>query len=266
MCKKLGVTALVIVAALFVLHKLDLDSYLKLAWKNTKRDITEAIPPEVKLQRLEDEISKLAPEERKARALIAQQMTDVAKMKTQIADSRANLDKREAQLEELRAEVKKGSPFVSIGTEKLPREKVEASLARKWQSFKEAKEALTAQEDLLKSREEGLEVAKAKLDTMQEKRKQMQAKVATMKVDLEKLRLAQTQHDVAIDDSQLSTVMKLYDEVNSQIETQKTALSLEKGADTDQAVEQALAKKEKTDKALKELDEHFSNSKLSKKD
>jgi len=267
MCKKLGVTALVIVAALFVLHKLDLDSYLKLAWKRTKADVQESIPPEVKLERLRAEIANLKPEESKARTVIAKEMTAVSKLKGDIGDARANLDKREAQLEDLRAELKKGSTFVTIGGDKLPRERVEATLARQWESFKTAKEALKSQEDLLKSREEALDVAKAKLSTMQDKRKEMEAKVERMDLELRKLRLAQTQHDVAVDDSQLSTVLKLADEIDTQIKTQQTELSLQKGADTDQAVEEALSRKAKTDKALKEMDEHFTGAnKVTKKD
>ncbi|HKI36947.1 MAG TPA: hypothetical protein VKA46_34160 [Gemmataceae bacterium] len=267
MCKKLGVTALVIVAALFVLHKLDLDSYLKLAWKRTKADVQQSIPPEVKLERLRAEIANLKPEESKARTTIAKEMTAVNKLKDQIEDSRTNLAKREALLEDLRTELKKGAAFVTLENQKIPREQVEASIARKWESFKTAKEALKSQEDLLKSREEALEVAKAKLSTMQDKRKEMEAKVEKMDLELRKLRLAQTQHDVAVDDSQLSTVLKLADEIDTQIKTQQTELSLEKGADTDQAVEEALSRKARTDKALKEMDEHFgSATKFTKKD
>jgi chromosome segregation ATPase len=266
MCKKLGVTALVIVAAFFVLHKLDLDSYLKLAWKNGKAGIQQKIPPETKIERLRDEIAKLGPEERKARSVIASEMVQINKLKADIAEANTNLDKKQVMLKDLRAELDKGTTFVTLDNQKIPREKVEASLARKWESFKQAKEAVKSQEELLKSREEALEVAKAKLDAMQEKKKEMEAKVEKLELELRKLRLAQTQHDVAIDDSQLSTVLKLYDEIDTQIKTQQTELSLQKGADTDTAVEEALAKKAKTDKALKEMDEFFGNTKVTKKD
>lgn len=264
MCKKLGVTALVIVAALFVLHKLDLDSYLKLAWKKGKADIQQSIPLETKIERLRAEIANLAPEARKARSAIASEMVEIKKLKDQIAECNINLEKKQAMLKDLRTELDKGSTFVTIGGEKLERAKVESHLARQWESFKTTKEALKTQEDTLKSREEALEVAKAKLDAMQDKKKEMEAKVEKLDLELRKLRLAQTQHNVAIDDSQLSTVLKLYDEIDTQIKTQQTELALQKGADTDTVVEEALAKKAKTDKALKEMDEFFGNAKVTK--
>jgi len=266
MCKKLGVTALVAVAALFVLHKLDLDSYLKLGWKNTRHNVSQAIPPELKLERLRDEIARLPAEERKVRGVIASEMVEVKKLRDQIAESKGNLDKKEAMLKDLREDLAKGTSFVTIGGEKLAREKVEASVARQWESHKTAKAALKTQEEVLKAREESLEVAKAKLDVMQDKRREMQAKVEKMELELQKLRLAQTQHNIPVDDSQLATVLKLADEVNTQIETQKTELALQKGADTDTTVEEALARKARTDQAMKEMDDFFGSAKVTKKD
>jgi chromosome segregation ATPase len=266
MCKKLGVTALAIVAALFVLHKLDLDSYVKVWINKTKAEVKRQIPPETKIERLRDEIAKLGPEESKARSVIAREIVEVNKLKDQIAATKTNLDKNEATIKDIRAALEKGTEFVSTDGSKLPRAKVEASLTRKWETFKSAKEALKSQEELLKSREDSLEVAKARLDVMQEKRKEMEAKVEKMANDLQKLRLAQTKHDVAIDDTQLATVLQLADEIDTQIQTQRTELDLQKGAVTDQAVEEALAHKARTDKALKEMDEAFGNTKLTKKD
>jgi len=94
----------------------------------------------------------------------------------------------------------------------------------------------------------------------------MDAKVEKMDIDLRKLRTAQTQHDIAVDDTQLANVLRLADEINTQIETQKTELALQKGADTDAAVEEALARKAKTDSALKEMDDFFGNTKVTKKE
>jgi len=257
MCKKLGVTALVLVASLFVLHKLDLLNYGKVAWNRTKADLKQQIPPEVKIERLREEIAKLGPEERKARSVIASEMVEVKRLEKQIDETRVNLEKREVQLKDLRTDLEKGTAFVTLDNQKIPREQVASSLARKWDSFKGAKESLKSQEDLLKARKEALEAAKAKLDVMQDKKKEMLAKVEKMEIELRKLRTAQAQNNIAVDDSQLSNVMNLADEIEKQIQVQTTELSLQKGVDTDTAVEEALARKAKTDQAMKEMDEFF---------
>ena len=60
--------------------------------------------------------------------------------------------------------------------------------------------------------------------------------------------------------------MKLFDEVDTQIKTQQTELSLRKGVDSDTAVEEALQHQAKTKQALQEMDDFFGNTKVSKKD
>jgi len=266
MCKKLGVTALVVVAGLFVLHKLDLLGYVKMYANKAKQSANESIPPEVKLDRLRAELAQIPDSLKKQRTAIAGEMTEINRLKTQLAESKTNLDKKEALLKDLRKDLDKGITIVSTDGTKIPREKVEASLARQWESYKTSKEAVKSQEDLLRSREEALEIAKAKLDAVQDKKKEMEAKVEKMDLELRKLRLAQTQNNIAVDDSQLAEVMKLYDEVDRQIQTQQNELALQKAVDTDMAVEQALAKKAKTDQALKDMDEYFGSQKVSKKD
>jgi chromosome segregation ATPase len=265
------VTALAVVAALFVLHKLDLDGYVKSGVKRMKAEVHRQIPPEVKLQRLQDEIDRLPAAERQVRSTIASEMVEVKKIETQVAEARVNLEQREVALKGLKSDLEKAAQkdneYVTLRGEKIARDKAEASLTRQWETFKTAREALKTQEGVLKARKESLGVAKAKLDAMQEKRKEMQAKVESLKLELEKLRLAQTQNNIAVDDTQLAEVMKLYDEVNTQIETQKTELSLQKGADTDAVVADAVASKAKAEKALKEMDEFFGGAdKVTKKD
>jgi DNA repair exonuclease SbcCD ATPase subunit len=266
MCKKLGVTALVIVAALFTLQKLDLLGYVKTVARKAHDGVSKQIPPEMKLERLRAELEKLPAEESKARGAIAGEMVEAKKLREQIAEAKTNLEKRQTALRDLKAELDKGTAFVTLDNKKIPVEQVKASLARQWESFKTAQESVKSQEDLLKSREEALEVAKAKLDTMQEKRKELQARVEKLELELRKLRLAQTQHDIPVDDSQLAGVMKLFDEVDTQIKTQQTELSLRKGVDSDTAVEEALQHQTKTNQALKEMDDFFGNTKVSKKD
>jgi len=265
MCKKLGVTALVIVASFFVLHKLQLDIPLKFWARQTEKDIKMSVAPEAKLDEARHLLANLGPEERKAQSVIAGEMVAVEKLKNEIAQTRTNLDKREAQLSDLRNELKKGTSFVTLDNQKIPREKVESNLARQWESFKNAKEALKSQEDLLKTREESLEAGKAKLTALRSKREELQAKVDKMAIELNKLRTAQTVNNVNVDDSKFSEAAKLVDEIDTQIKTQVTELNLQKGVDSDAAVQKALDHQAQTNQALKEMDEFFGGTKVATK-
>jgi len=267
MCKKFGVTALVIVAALFVLHKLELDVWIKHAIKRTQADIKASIPEEARLDDLRDEIAKIGPEIRKAKTAVAKQIGEINELKDEIASIKTNLDKRETALKDLNAELDKGLTLIPIGSDKLPREKVESHVARQWQSFKLSKEMLQSKEDLLKSREESLEAAKATLEAMQDKKKELEADAQRLDLDVRKLRLAQMQQDVPIDDSRVSSAVKKRDALRKQIEQKKIELSLDKGVDSDNAVADALERKAKTEQARKEMKEYFGkDTKITKKD
>jgi len=267
MFKKLGVCALMIVAASFAASTIfGLNGYVKDKMVKMRAEVSGSISPEAKLERLRAEISNLGPDMRKHRSVIATEMVEVKRLKEQVAEAKANLDKKEASIKDVRESLKKGEAFVSIDGTKIPREKVEQNLTKQWESYKNAREAVASQEDLMKSREEALEVAKLKLDAMQEKKKEMEAKVEKLELELRKVRLAQTKHDVPMDDSQLSKVTELYNEVDKQIQKEKTELELEKAAFTDSVVEEAMARKSKADSALKEMDQHFDNARVTKKD
>jgi chromosome segregation ATPase len=271
MCKKLGVTALAIVAALFVLHKLDLLGYVKSAAKHAREDIGANISPEMKVQRLKDEVASLPAELNKQRNAIAKESTQIDVLKDEIAKAKVNLKDREEKLTALRTALKSENDFVTLDGDKLPKEKVEAVFARKFAEFQAAESAVKAKEDLLSHRKEKLDVAIGHLRTMESKYKEMQSKVELMEIELAKLRDAQMQNNFSVDDSRFSDVQKLYDDVNQQISTQKKALQMQTAADVDAAVEKAIDQKVEVKKAVDQWDARVSangssTEKVSKKE
>jgi len=267
MCKKLGVTALVLVAALFVLHKLDLDKYGKAWLSHRKADIKDAIPPESKIEVLREQIAELTPELNKQRSKIAKDSTEIDILKEDIAKAKANLKEREEKLTLLRDALKSDSGFVTTEGEKLPKEKVEAVFSRKFAEFQAAEAAVKAKEELLGRRKEKLEVALGHLRTMESKQKEWQSKVELMDIELAKLREAQMQNNLAMDDSKFSDVQKMFDEVNMQIATQKKEIEMKNAADVDEIVNKTIEQKQQAKKAVELWDERGkATEKVSKKD
>lgn len=266
MCKKLGVTALVIVGIIFGLNKLDMIWHVKHHFQKAKQELRSQIPTEEKIVRLKDELAKLKPEKKKHLNVIAEETYSIEKLENEIQKAQANLEKWGTDIKTLKASLKDDNAvFVTIGAEKLPREKVQASLARRWEAFKEAEEAVTSQKELLARRKEKLEAAQAKLRTMESKEKEMVAKVQKLELELAKLRDAQMKNDITIDDSQFSKVVKLYQEIEDQIGKEKKVLELQKGIDSDAKIEEALNEKARVEKAMKEMEERFTNERLVEK-
>jgi len=260
MCKKLGIVGLILAGVMLLLGGFGLLSYPMLYMKKIQRTVSDNIPPEMKIERLREEVKKLEPDMARQRSAVARESVEVAALKKQIAVAKANLKDRETQLKDMRAHLKAGDVFVTIGNHQLPRDRVEATLARQWESFKDAEGAVKSQDELLQSREDNLQLAMQKLEIMESKRQELTAKVDRLDSELRKLRLAQVKNDVVVDDSQLSRVNQLYDEVDKQIATGRTELEMQKGVFTDTVVEKALAEKAKEDKAFREMDERFSTA------
>jgi len=269
MFKKVVVSGLAIVAVLFVLHKLELDIWIKHWVKQTKTDIKNAVPEEARLDDLRDEIAKIGPEIRKSRTAVAREIGEVNELKAEIETTRANLEKREKTLRELDAkldETPKASK-VKIGKKDFDRDDVEADLHRQWQSFKQGKEMLEAKEALLKTREESVNTAKTELQTMQDKEAELTAKADALALRLRKLRLAQTQENVPVKSNHLTTAMQKCDELTKQVGQGEVELTLKKGADTGSTVADALEQKAKADQARKEMKDYLNeDSKLTKAD
>lgn len=263
MFKKLGIAALVVVAGLVALNKLDLLGYGRMALRKAKDEAKKQIPPEMKIERLRDEISRLGPDMNKHRSAIAAEQVEIEKLRRSIATAKTNLQEREELVKSIRNELKGNASFVSLSGKKVSRERVESQLASHWEAFKQAEGAIKAQEELLQAREENLELGKQKLAQIKMKKEELELKVAQLDSELRKLRLAQTKADFAIDDSQLSRVLRLYDEIDTQIAQERTELEMQKAEFTDDMVAEGLQAKAKTEKAFKEMDDRFGGLKAS---
>jgi hypothetical protein len=266
MCKKLGVTGLVIVAALVSLWKLGWMPYIHqeaIGWQDSIKD---SIPPEKKIAVLEQQVKDLGPEMSKQSSVVAKESVAIDNLSKEVTLARANLKEREEYLSQVRAAVKNDKEFVALDGNKVSKEKLEDHFTRKFTEYKTVKQSVEARAELLEQRKQRLVAAEQTLETMRSKRTEMAAKVETLKIELAKLREKQLQNNVTtVDDSQFSKVQKLFDEVETQIATQKKQLEMEKAIDVDNAIQQRVEKTAQTKKAIEEYDETFNKVASDKK-
>jgi chromosome segregation ATPase len=265
MCKKLGVTALVIVGALFMLHKLDLLGYGRMAWHKAQQRASEAVPPELKLERLKDELAHLSPDMNKYRSAMASEQVEVEKLTRKIHLAKESIAKQEDAIHSVKAKLDDGNVFVTEYGKELKKEEVERQLASQWETLKAAKAAVKSQEETLKIRQDNLELSKQKLAQLKSKKEAMEAKVAQLEGELRKVRLAQTKADVRIDDPQLDRIEKLFDEVSTQIEKEKVELDMQRAELHESQVVKAVEDRIKVEKALEEMNSAFGTNRVAEK-
>lgn len=262
MCKKFGVTGLVIVAALVSLWKLGWMPYVGQEVANFRQTIDDSIPPEKKIKVLESKVKDLTPEMSKQSGVVAKESVEIDKLTKDLALARANLKDREDYLAQVRAAVKNEKEFVGLNGEKVSKEKLEEHFTRKFNEYKTIKQSVDARAELLDQRKQRLATAEQTLETMRSKQQEMKAKVETLKIELARLRERQLQNNVTVDDNQFSQVQKLFEEIDTQIATQKKQLEMEKAIDVDGAIQKKVESETKARKALEEYDEVFSTTKV----
>jgi chromosome segregation ATPase len=265
MCKKLGVTALVIVGALFLLHKLDLLGYGRMAWHRVQKEAKDAVPPEIKLERLKDEISQISPDMNKIRSRMAAEQVEIEKLARKIKLAKESAADQEKAIANVKTKLDEGHVFVTDTGKELRKDEVERQLASQWEVLKDAKTAIKANEEVLEARKNSFELAKAKLAQLKTKREEMEAKVAQLEAELRKVRLAQTKADIRIDDPQLDQISKHLQEVADQIEKEKVELDMQKAEVSQTQVVKTVEERLKVEKALAEMDKAFNQNRVVEK-
>jgi DNA repair exonuclease SbcCD ATPase subunit len=265
MCKKLGLTALVVVGVLVALSWIGLLPYVTTWVKRAPEEFQKNVPPEAKIERLKVEIEAIEPDLDRHRSDLAAKWVDIKKLEEKVALDRAKLKITEEKIRAAYAKVEAGETFYTSTGREVPKDKVQAELTEQYQSFERAEARLQSDEKLLESRKKGYDNALSRLEEMKRKKQDLINEVATLESDLQQLRQAQTENEINIDDSQLSRVIKLRQEVRDQIDTQAKELELKKADTLDTQVKDAIDNKVETDKSYRKMGERFGNTKVAEK-
>jgi chromosome segregation ATPase len=267
MCKKLGITALLVVGVLVGLSVLGLLPYVTMWVKQAPSEIQKNIPPEAKIERLKAEIKAIDPDVRKHISAIAREEVEIEGLRDQIKVAKANLKDREESLRTLHTKLRNGEVFVTTSGREVPKAKVEAQLTSQWDSFKQAEAAVKSQEELLDAREDNLAQAKERLAQMKSKKQELEVRVKQLETELTKLRLAQTRNNLGdeTDRSKLSEVLRLADDIEKDLKAKQKELEMNRAEFSEDLVTEAIEQKAKADRAFKEMDERFTDTKVAEK-
>jgi hypothetical protein len=265
MCKKLGVTGLVIVAALVSLWKLGWLPYIHQEVTDFQQSVKDARPAEKDLAVLDREVSDLKPEINKQSSVVAKKSVELDRMNRALSLSATNLKEREDYLAQVRAAIKNEKEFVGSSGQKVSKDKLETHFAQKFNEFKSCKEVHTAQAETIEHKKQELAAEEARLQAMRVKLTEFKNRLELQRIELAKVRASQMQNSATGDDSQFTRVQKMFDELETKVATEKKQVELTQGADVDNTIQTKLETESKTKKALEEYDETFNKVASDKK-
>lgn len=250
-------TAAVVVALVALCYFVPkVGSLISLAWDSAGTAISQAVPPEVEIARLNKELNNIDGDIQKACGPVAEQMTKVDKLRVDVKDSQARLDQEKKNILAMKADLESGAKTVSYRGNSYSGDRATEKLSRVFETYKISEQALTQKQKLLKAEEENLAAAKERLDAMRSSKEQLKVELAALEAELQNVRLAETKSKVQIDDSRLSRLQADMKALHDRVATEKNQLTLEQRF-VDEAPAQSTPKVNDRE-VLKDIDEHFS--------
>jgi septal ring factor EnvC (AmiA/AmiB activator) len=219
MFKKLGLTALVLVVGVALLGHTKVGRYLwswvPVAADNVASAFKAQITPEMEIKRIKGEIAKLDDDLKRNFSKVAEADVKLAKFKAEVENTKTTLDARVKELKVLEKDATVG----------------DAEFARLWDTYKIAADDLSAKEKLLTEKSALVRAAKAKYDAMKTEKARLETEVTKLETNLERVRVAQTECPIAVDDTRLSEIKAALDALDTQIQVQQRVVENNQGTE-----------------------------------
>ena len=216
MLKKIAFLAVIVVGGLVLLNT----RYGHVAWGKVKGSFEKQVSPEMRLEMIRDQVSKLDKDMRQNISVVAEQSVKVEGLREDIQVAEANLKTRFNEILTMKKDVESGTKVIYYGNQSFSVDRVKNKLARDWESYKQGEEAIKSQRKLLEAQERALTASRERLGALKTKKEQLTLAVEQLEADLKAVRLAQTKSDSGFDDSRVGEIQKEMKVVNDWIKTQ----------------------------------------------
>lgn len=218
--------ALVLALGTFVFGR-DLFSYAR-TWGSSMRDAVKSeVPLDFKIKVARESVENLVPDIRHCMHVIAEQQVDVENLREDITGREERLGEQKEAILALREDLSTGEgPFV-YASRTYTAEEVKNDLARRFERYKEAKETLQRDRQILQARKKQLTANENKLENMLAAKKDLEVEIEHLQARLKSVQAAQAVSEVEIDDSQLARAKKLIRELNKELDVREKMLDAE---------------------------------------
>jgi chromosome segregation ATPase len=224
--KKLGITLLIIVGALFVFKKTHLGSYLQTAWSGLKNSAKNQVPLEFEIERVRTEIAKLDGDINDQLSPMAEEMATIKSLKGRISEMESNLQKEKANILTMTQDLEKGDKVVSFKDEEYTAEELRVKRDADFAAFKLAEAEYNSQTKMLTAKEKAMHANRLKLAKMKSLKRELELQLANIETEYKTVCLAETADKYQVDDSRLSGIKTALADMKHRLEVRKQRVIL----------------------------------------
>lgn len=215
------------------------------------------VPPEFEIARIRGELDNIDKDLATNFDALAHETVQVRRLKEEIADMKVRLDKQKRVVLTLRHDVDSGAKRVSYGGVNYSTEDLKAVVAREFEAYKRAEDAVKAKDEELKARMQGLDAGRDKIDAMRNAKEQLGAELAKIEAEYKRVQVVETRSPFQVDNSRLSSIKQSMKELKDRVDELSLKQNLRAEFANHQSIVEKVEEKAKTDNVLKEIDHHF---------
>ena len=261
MLKKLGIAAVIVVAAFVALRTTKLGSYAGTAWSKIRAGANNQVPVEFELDRIRHEVAQLVPDMKKHLSVIAEEMVAIDNLREEISVTRDRLENQKAAVARMAQDLKnKELQKISYNGRDYSRTRISEKLTRDLASCKLCEAELKSKEQLLEAKERSLEAAREQVATIKEQKRHLEVQIAKLEADVKTVRLAQTKSKFQFDDSRLAEIKRSIADISNRLKVETRTLELEGQFANDPTVHVEQTAKPVTD-VVREAEEYLNGDK-----
>lgn len=233
-----------------------LGSYVRSGWGWVRHTVKDAVPVEMEMARARQMISDLQPEIARNMQVIARERVEVARLERELEKKHEQLTSAKSDMFKLKDDLAGGSSnFVYKGVT-YTSQQVRDDLTKRFARYRTQEATASKLEQMLVARRQCLQAANDRVDAMLAAKRQLEVEVENLQARLAAVEVAQTQSDLALDDSVLSHTRRLIDEIGSRIDVQEQMLTI--NSEYSGAIELDDSNGSESGDILEEIAQHFS--------
>ncbi|MFV1966916.1 MAG: hypothetical protein ACC628_15935 [Pirellulaceae bacterium] len=206
------------VAAVLLLGLLFGRSHVMTTIGMVKQSVKDSVPIDFEIKRARQMVKDLQPEIEKNMHLIAREETTVAKLEREVAAAEEHLAADRDDILRLKSDLDSGSEVFAYAGKSYSAKQVKADVANRFDEFTTREATAQVLKKRLQARQTSLEAAQEKLDTMLVAKRQLEIDVENLEARMKMVEVAQASSEFKFDDSHLSRVQELVEEIGDRIE------------------------------------------------
>jgi chromosome segregation ATPase len=226
MCKKVGIVALGVFAAMCVLSFTKLGSYVTTATRQVRKEITSQVPIDFEIKRLKHEVEALEGDLKNHRSVVAGKLVAVSDLEKEVKHLRDDLSERKERMAKASAEIDSGAERVVYNGREYPVSTVTKHLRTDLEKAKRLDADIKNKDKLLEQRRRAADLAEQQLSVIASQKQALTLKIEELETEYEAVKLAATESKVAFDDSRLSAIKQDLEALQSRVSREKTELDL----------------------------------------